>query len=217
MANDYFDPTSYQIVDGTTGDAADVNNLSNALETSFDKLPTETNLKEGTTTAATDSGAADAYVVTLAHSPGTYTDLIDLAMKIGTTNTGNSTVNVNGLGAKKIVNSAGGELAAGDLLANSIVTMRYSSDLVAGGAYVVTGMLPGDKAKVDANTIAVAALASGSGVVVSANDTTVGYLNGKLVAGEGIEFTENNDGGNETLTIVSPELSPVKLHFLSNS
>lgn len=36
---------------------------------------------------------------------------------------------------------------------------------------------------------------------VSANDTTPGYLNGKLVEGDGIDFTENNDGGNETLTI----------------
>ena len=36
---------------------------------------------------------------------------------------------------------------------------------------------------------------------VSANDTTAGYLNGKLVAGTGITFTENNDGSAETLTI----------------
>lgn len=38
-------------------------------------------------------------------------------------------------------------------------------------------------------------------VKVSANDTTAGYLNGKLVAGSNVSFTENNDGGNETLTI----------------
>lgn len=38
-------------------------------------------------------------------------------------------------------------------------------------------------------------------VKVSANDTTAGYLNGKLVAGTGITLTENNDGANETFTI----------------
>jgi microcystin-dependent protein len=38
---------------------------------------------------------------------------------------------------------------------------------------------------------------------VSANDTTAGYLNGKLVAGTGISLTENNDGGNETLTVTN--------------
>ena len=38
---------------------------------------------------------------------------------------------------------------------------------------------------------------------VSSNDTTAGFLNGKLVAGTGISFTENSDGGNETLSIAS--------------
>ncbi len=38
-------------------------------------------------------------------------------------------------------------------------------------------------------------------VKVSSNDTTAGYLNGKLVAGSGIALTENNNGGNETLGI----------------
>ena len=38
---------------------------------------------------------------------------------------------------------------------------------------------------------------------VSANDTTAGYLNGKLVAGTLVTLTENSDGGNETLTIAS--------------
>jgi len=37
-------------------------------------------------------------------------------------------------------------------------------------------------------------------VKVSSNDTTAGFLNGKLVAGTNISLTEGNDGGNETLT-----------------
>lgn len=36
---------------------------------------------------------------------------------------------------------------------------------------------------------------------VSSNDTTAGYLNGKLVAGTNVTFVENSDGGNESLTI----------------
>jgi hypothetical protein len=36
---------------------------------------------------------------------------------------------------------------------------------------------------------------------VSANDTTAGYLNGKLVAGTNIALTESNDGGDEILII----------------
>jgi hypothetical protein len=36
---------------------------------------------------------------------------------------------------------------------------------------------------------------------VSSNDTTSGYLNGKLTGGTGITLTENSDGGNETLDV----------------
>jgi len=38
-------------------------------------------------------------------------------------------------------------------------------------------------------------------VKVSSNDTTAGYLNGKLIAGTGISLTEGNDAGDETLTV----------------
>lgn len=50
---------------------------------------------------------------------------------------------------------------------------------------------------------AVAALAAGSGVVVSSDDTTAGYLTNKLITNGnfGITKTENNPGGNETLGI----------------
>lgn len=41
---------------------------------------------------------------------------------------------------------------------------------------------------------------------VSTNDTTPGFLNGKLVAGSNVTLTENNDGGNETLTVAVPGL-----------
>jgi hypothetical protein len=44
---------------------------------------------------------------------------------------------------------------------------------------------------------------------VSSNDSTAGYLNGKLVAGSNITFTENNNGSNETLTIASTDNSVV--------
>ena len=40
-------------------------------------------------------------------------------------------------------------------------------------------------------------------VKVSSNDTTPGYLNGKLLAGMNITITEGSDGGNETLTIAT--------------
>jgi len=53
-----------------------------------------------------------------------------------------------------------------------------------------------------------AAVSGDETVKVSANDSTAGYLNGKLVAGSGVTLTEGNDTGDETLTIaagVDPE------------
>jgi len=47
--------------------------------------------------------------------------------------------------------------------------------------------------------------------LVSSNDSTAGYLNGKLVAGTGISFTENSDGSNETLTITNTGEDPTAL------
>jgi len=55
--------------------------------------------------------------------------------------------------------------------------------------------------KINAIDTTLAAVSAGSGVTISANDTTVGVLNGKAVAGIGVTFTENNDGAAETLTI----------------
>jgi len=53
---------------------------------------------------------------------------------------------------------------------------------------------------------------------VSSNDTTTGYLNGKLVAGDDITFTEGSDGGNETLTIARTSVvSVVTNHIRSGN
>ena len=45
--------------------------------------------------------------------------------------------------------------------------------------------------------------ASDEKVKVSSNDTTPGFLNGKLVAGTNITLTEGTDGGNETFTVAA--------------
>ena len=42
-------------------------------------------------------------------------------------------------------------------------------------------------------------------VKVSSNDTTAGFLNGKLVAGSNVTLTEGSDGSNETLTIAASD------------
>jgi len=48
---------------------------------------------------------------------------------------------------------------------------------------------------------------------VSSNDSTPGYLNGKLVAGTNITLTEGNDAGNETLTIAAVVPANIVAHY----
>ena len=78
-------------------------------------------------------------------------------------------------------------LDAGDLFFN---TTSSQLKVYSGSAWVI----------IQADTDVLAA--------ISSNDTTAGYLNGKLVSGTNVTLTENNDGGNETLTIsAATELS----------
>jgi len=50
-----------------------------------------------------------------------------------------------------------------------------------------------------------AAIVAGSGVAVSANDTLIGYLNGKLVEGDAITLTVLDPSGDESLEIKVPD------------
>lgn len=72
-----------------------------------------------------------------------------------------------------------------------------SAEIVTGTETAVRSWAP------DQLKAAITSLDTNDKAKVSANDTTAGYLNGKLVAGTGITLTEGNDGGNETLTIAS--------------
>ena len=72
---------------------------------------------------AIDTGAADAYVMTLDPVPTAYVTGKTYAFKAVNVNTGASTLNVNGLGAKSIKKSVSTALAAGDIAAGQIVVV----------------------------------------------------------------------------------------------
>jgi|GEM_PF-2380594 len=74
---------------------------------------------------AADTGAANAYVVTLPTAPAAYVAGQMFAFKALNTNTTTSTLNVNGLGAKTIKGPSGSNLGAGDILAGQIVEVQY--------------------------------------------------------------------------------------------
>ncbi|MDO8534625.1 MAG: hypothetical protein Q7S17_07790 [Xanthobacteraceae bacterium] len=105
-----------------------VNAIFGIIEDGFDLLPANLLLRQGRVTYSADTGAADAYLVTLAQVPTVYTAGLNIYFKAGAANTGASTVNVNGLGVKSIKKKASGAisaLAANDIIAGEIVHIVY--------------------------------------------------------------------------------------------
>ncbi|TGE37633.1 hypothetical protein E4K67_12925 [Desulfosporosinus fructosivorans] len=77
---------------------------------------------------AVTTGPANAYIVTLDPAPSAYVDGMGITVRINTTSTGAITFNVNGLGAKAVVDSKGNAFSSTKvLLAGSRYTLRYST------------------------------------------------------------------------------------------
>lgn len=73
----------------------------------------------------TTSGSANAYALTLNPAPTSYTAGMGIVVKVNAANTGASTINVNELGAKSILDSKGNALTSGKLKLNLVYTLRY--------------------------------------------------------------------------------------------
>lgn len=80
----------------------------------------------------TDSGIADAYVLNTTGSfqaPTQYVDGMEIRFRTSNTNTGASTINVNGLGVKNIKNSDGTtDILAGFISNNRDISLRFYND-----------------------------------------------------------------------------------------
>jgi hypothetical protein len=103
----------------------------------------------GNSSFYTDTGVADAYVATVIgtnKAPPAYVDGMVVEFKIGNTNTGASTINVDGLGVKNITGTA----AAGDLTAGNFIKLRFNIgsgefDILVNGAFDVSKFLRNDQ------------------------------------------------------------------------
>jgi hypothetical protein len=127
MSNQYFTSPS-ALAAGTKARAADVNAITQAVNSAFDKLPGEAAIKGGTINyAANTSTTNNAYAVTL-DAKITSTGLFDgLEVKMLPTraNTGACTLNVNGLGAIAIKRADGTDPQAGDIVAGCPIPLTY--------------------------------------------------------------------------------------------
>ena len=131
MSNDYFNHSANVIPPASVARSAQVNNIATEIAAGFDKLPSQEEITRGTTTAVDDTGVANAYVVafTAPLVPTTYVDKMQVRIRIksGNTNTGASTINVNGLGVKSIKQRDGSALPANALLAGLSYDLEYNS------------------------------------------------------------------------------------------
>lgn len=94
-----------------------------------------------------DSGVADAYVLTFTANFTAYADGIVIYWIAGNTNTGASTINVNGLGAVNIINQDGSNLTANQIIANQVIVIMYK-----GGSFLL--LSSGIAASVSSGTFA---------------------------------------------------------------
>ena len=88
---------------------------------------------------AADTGLVNTLTINLSPAPPGLTNLIGVLVRVlvKNTNTGASTLNVNGLGAIPIVNPDGSVLLPGQLLANDVVILIYN-----GGSFILVAGSP---------------------------------------------------------------------------
>jgi hypothetical protein len=189
--------TPVDVVPLTKVRAADVNNLDAATAAAFALLPDETKLKLGTVQFAVDTGAADAYLVALTHTPGAYADGMVVNMRPTNTNTGASTINVNSLGVKSIRHASSAALSAGDIVTGAPLTLIYSTNT---GFFHTTGGM-GSSTAAAASAVAAASSASASEVsnlasAVSAAASAASYdsFDDRYLGAKASDPTLDNDG-----------------------
>lgn len=109
-----------------------------SITAGFAKLPGQAALNENRITYVNDTGAADAYVVTLSPAPSAYVAGLLVNAKMSATNTGACTLNVNGLGARSIKLPDGSNPLAGNIIAGGLTDLRYD-----GTNFIIVSSIPG--------------------------------------------------------------------------
>lgn len=167
-----------------------------AKATALDQYATAEQIIDNELTYYTTSGT-DTYTIAPSPAITAYAAGTGFRIKIGTTNTGASTLNVNALGAKTIKTPAGAALTAGALLSGSIVDVTYDgTDFIINGdiskvASITSGTINGA-------TVGVTTPAAGNFTTIGATTrgsvaATTGNFNALITATAGIN--PNASGG----------------------
>ncbi|MCT8506129.1 hypothetical protein [Chromohalobacter moromii] len=122
------DPNAFDITADQTTDSRRLDQWAAQAKANQQKLATAYRLGNGA--FATDSGAADSYVLSVNYedaTPTAYNDGDQYRFRAGAANAGASTVNINGLGAKGLVTVTGVALPAGYIRTDAETTITYDA------------------------------------------------------------------------------------------
>lgn len=92
--------------------------------------------------AGAAGGTVNSLTATLSPAPTAYTDGMTVIVRTTGTNTGNTILNVNGLGARSVYGQGGAPLQGGELVGNGISCFVYSS-VFGGGAFLLAWTVGG--------------------------------------------------------------------------
>ena len=163
------------------------------LDTNFTQITSFLNNPNNYANYLVDSGTANTYVVTFPTGviPASYTAGLSVVMKVTNSNTGASTVNVNGLGAKSILNSDGSALTNNQMPANSVVPLIYDGTqfLLVSGSPSAINIAGGTKGQVPVQS------AVGTTTFM---DSSFGFKN-RIING-GMALDQRNAGASQTIT-----------------
>ncbi len=127
MSNEYYN-TSGGPGNGAFLSSAQIRGEYDLIEEAFDKLPSVDDINSGATNSVTVTGTVNNYNATLPNIDG-YAGFQIYVLRMNITNTGPSTLNINGLGTRAIVRHDNTALQAGDLMAGRIYIFVYDDVL----------------------------------------------------------------------------------------
>ena len=165
--------------------------LSDPVKTLTEALATATD--SGLNIYAADTGAADAYAISVSSAIASYTAGDIFRFKATYANTGASTLNVNGLGAKNILTQGLSALGAGAILAGGIYIVVYDgTQFQLQEPFQETGSW----------TPAMSFGGGTTGITYDANTSGTYVKNGKLVVVTGylVLTSKGTDTGTATIT-----------------
>ncbi|WP_160688302.1 phage tail protein [Clostridium sp. C2-6-12] len=145
------------------------------------------------------TGEANKYEVSVNPKPIKYEDGMGLCIKINITSTSASTINVNGLGAKEILDSLGNKIKAGTLKKDIPYTMRYN-----GTNFIVQGKGGGGNA-LPSQLLKDATCTTDDGETIGTMPNN-GFINKQLGINETFDLPKGYiDGGKITQNISTKE------------